>query len=497
METKICRKTTYASKRPKETLRNMWDHKNSDVSSVPRETESNLKTWNFHPIPSESRNWPDENLQGQAVHTKNSRILKHDAQPSQTHHSITKKGHQEDVQKCRSLIASKEFNNSPSAFPKPPERCTTLYHLRYLCMRWRGAHATTEGCGAPKRSIICMNWGSRSKIHKLYVVMILKKIKCSIFDLTQLEKVHTKASSKIERLGRSVSQRRIPRETEKPPLTMMRSQLMEQVPARKIKTDMERWSLRIFRGVLYIHSPNPDDELKICFVQMVMEWWMIFSRQRFFRQFFSGFRTHVVATTVCTTGVYIHSPVARTFFWCTHTPCILHTSSCVSHTRMAQVSVKKKCLHMCRFSPSRLHPPFLVIHPSLLFPHGHFETTPDYDFTDDSDIHKFLSYFPVLKPQDMRHSAPASRSLATWPSQMQTQVMSPKSSTRSITSADSDTVLINDLNHNFSNFSKTTNENTRQIGVPTVLWILCFARSHDDFALCIGSKESMQSGNRC
>ena len=30
-------------------------------------------------------------------------------------------------------------------------------------MRWRGTHATTEGCGAPKRSIICMSWGSRSK----------------------------------------------------------------------------------------------------------------------------------------------------------------------------------------------------------------------------------------------------------------------------------------------------------------------------------------------
>ena len=40
-------------------------------------------------------------------------------------------------------------------------------------------------------------------------------------DLTQLERVHTKVSSKIERLGRSVSQRRMPRETEKPPLTMI------------------------------------------------------------------------------------------------------------------------------------------------------------------------------------------------------------------------------------------------------------------------------------
>ena len=40
-------------------------------------------------------------------------------------------------------------------------------------------------------------------------------------NLTQLERVHTKASSKTKRLGRSVSQRRMPRETEKPPLTMI------------------------------------------------------------------------------------------------------------------------------------------------------------------------------------------------------------------------------------------------------------------------------------
>ena len=54
-----------------------------------------------------------------------------------------------------------------------------------------------------------------------------------------------------------------------------------------------------------------------------------------------------------------------------------------------------------------------------LFLDGHFETNPDYDFTDDP-IHMILPYFSVLKAQDMRHSAPAWRSLATWPSQMQT-----------------------------------------------------------------------------
>ena len=40
-------------------------------------------------------------------------------------------------------------------------------------------------------------------------------------DITQLERVHTKVSSKIKRLGRSVSQRRMPREIEKSPLTMI------------------------------------------------------------------------------------------------------------------------------------------------------------------------------------------------------------------------------------------------------------------------------------
>ena len=43
----------------------------------------------------------------------------------------------------------------------------------------------------------------------------------AFIDLAQKEKVHTKASSKIKRLGRSVSQRRMPRETKKPPLAMI------------------------------------------------------------------------------------------------------------------------------------------------------------------------------------------------------------------------------------------------------------------------------------
>ena len=38
-----------------------------------------------------------------------------------------------------------------------------------------------------------------------------------------------------------------------------------------------------------------------------------------------------------------HSPVARTFFCAQRTHCVLRTSSCVSHTRMAQVHEKSVC----------------------------------------------------------------------------------------------------------------------------------------------------------
>ena len=123
---------------------------------------------------------------------------------------------------------------------------------------------------------------------------------------------------------------------------------------------------------------------------------------------------------------------------CTQTPCathiFMHIARAQSHSHIFMrvhvhawlKSCQKGVCCMCVFD---LSISLLMIHLSLLFFDGHFETTPDYDFTDNPMI---LPYFPVLKGQDMRHSAPASRSLATWPSQMQTQVMSPTSSTRSL-----------------------------------------------------------------
>ena len=56
---------------------------------MPRETERIFQTWNFDPLPYESRNWPDKELQGQTVHEKKIEF-KYDAQPGQKHHFIAK-----------------------------------------------------------------------------------------------------------------------------------------------------------------------------------------------------------------------------------------------------------------------------------------------------------------------------------------------------------------------------------------------------------------------
>ena len=74
MEMKVVRKDNLSVEGPKLTFRNTWAHRTPTFVSMPPGTESNMQTWNFDPIPSESRNWPDEELQGQAAYAKNWRI---------------------------------------------------------------------------------------------------------------------------------------------------------------------------------------------------------------------------------------------------------------------------------------------------------------------------------------------------------------------------------------------------------------------------------------
>ena len=79
--------------------------------------------------------------------------------------------------------------------------------------------------------------------------------------------------------------------------------------------------------------------------------------------FVSGFRTHVVATTVCATGCVHTLRVARTFsntfFLALRTDIAYTHGVCSAHVMSLHLTLS-----------------FLMFHPpSLLFPHGHFETT--------------------------------------------------------------------------------------------------------------------------
>ena len=66
----------------------------------------------------------------------------------------------------------------------------------------------------------------------------------------------------------------MPPETEKPPLTMIDEKPTDGTSTSKKDQDVHGMmkSENFLKGVLYIHFPNPDDELKNFFVKMVMEW---------------------------------------------------------------------------------------------------------------------------------------------------------------------------------------------------------------------------------
>ena len=176
----------------------------------------------------------------------------------------------------------------------------------------------------------------------------------------------------------------------------------------------------------------------------------------------SGFRTHIVATTVCTTGGVHTLRVARTFFW--HSFFAWRTDIAYTHgSRCSQCA--------CHISPSRpLHS-----HVSSAFlavpwwwlrrPRLPCRTSPD------------------PKARVKRTSARAPRSLATWPIPTHSTGFEPKEFDK-ITSVDGDTTPINDPNHDsISDFSKITRENTEQFGVPKMLETSLSHVFHGEFAL--------------
>ena len=139
---------------------------------------------------------------------------------------------------------------------------------------------------------------------------------------------------------------------------------------------------------------------------------MFFLSTEFSRQSFSGFRTHVVATTLCTTGGVC------TLTCCTHLflrPArslrTLHIFMPVTYTHGSSVCEKGVvCICVVSF---HLAFSLLMFHPSLLFPHAYLDIT-------------FLSTRSCRtcpKSAGHAHLRTRTRSLAIWPSPPSTHVV--------------------------------------------------------------------------
>ena len=132
-----------------------------------------------------------------------------------------------------------------------------------------------------------------------------------------------------------------------------------------------------------------------------------------------------------------------------------------------------------------------MVHPSsllLLFLDGHYDLT-------DAPVHTFLPNFPDLKAL-VKRTPHEDEQFGYLAKSVLPAGYGPKEFDKN-TSVDDDTTLINDPNHNFSDFSKTTSESTGQFGVPTAFESSVLHVFHGDFVPQRENKESMQSGNRC
>ena len=201
---------------------------------------------------------------------------------------------------------------------------------------------------------------------------------------------------------------------------------------------MEWWSLRILKRV-----PNPDDELN-----NFLSRWSWSDECWFFRQFFR-------VSYTCVGDYSVYGGSVHTLTCCTHiflrrarSLRISHIFMRVTHTHGSSV-MKKRCLsHECLRSLFRfLQPHVSPVTVVLVHPLRH---------------HLSVHNLAVLsRPKSAGHAqrriciakfgylAKSDANAGNEPTEFDKN-----------NSVDDDTVLINDPNHNFSDFSKTTSENT-------------------------------------
>ena len=251
------------------------------------------------------------------------------------------------------------------------------------------------------------------KIHKVHVMMMIKKFKWLVSYTVGKSPykgiIENEQNEQIRKVGLSETHASENREASTHNNWWKANywNTYQQERTRRTWND-EVWEF--FMGSVHTHT-EPRRRIEDC---------SFLSRQSFLRQIFWGFRAHVVATTVCTTVVYTHTLLSHAHFSADSAliACFAHLHACHMHSWL-------KCHEkgVCCTCATSLHLVFslLMIHLTLVVPWR--------SLRDHSRLRRHRVSHPhdlaVLsrpKAQDMRHSAYASRSLATWPSHMQTQI---------------------------------------------------------------------------
>ena len=279
-------------------------------------------------------------------------------------------------------------------------------------------------------------------------------------------KFHTKASSRIWKracLGkpRSINSYR----------WLVDSKLVDQVLVRDQKN---------LEGSLKVFSQDGHEVMRFF---TIFSWW-----GRTHRSSHPRSSNQCVCDGRCTHSHLLHAH----FLLCIHCT-YSRTFLCVLHTCTAQGCLQCACRHLSVISPS----PFSCFTRACSCCSLTVTSRPLPTSTTLPTLTSTTSC-PTFPTWRRRWSAlrPRTSCLDTWPSPSPPQVMSPKKFDKN-TSVDDDTTLIKDPDHNISDFSKTTNENTSQFGVHTLFESSVLHVSHGEFPLQGESKESMQSGNRC
>ena len=190
----------------------------------------------------------------------------------------------------------------------------------------------------------------------------------------------------------------MPRETEKPPLTTIDEKPIDGTSTSKKDQDRHgtmkseiflNWFCTCTHRTqttnwrIFLSRWSWSDECSHVFSLDIFS-------NKFIRVSYTCCSNYSVYDGECTHTHLSHAHFSVAQFVCAHSHICMHV-----HTRMAQVSPKRCVI------PLHLAVSLLMIHPSLLFPHVHFETNPDYDFID-KPIHMILPYFS--RPESARHA---------------------------------------------------------------------------------------------